>query len=158
MTTKNTPTWKRVVVAALAVAATVGGVVWSARAGGGRDLPVKGRVTVDGAPLAGGLVIFYPDASRGNESPVEPRGRTNRRGEYQLRAEGQAGIAPGWYRVAVVPRQPDPGEPAASKSKTQVGFDRRYERPNTSGLAVLVSRDAEGGSYDLRIGRPRVGK
>jgi hypothetical protein len=158
MTRKNTLTRKRAVVAALAVAAVVGGIVWSARAGGGRDLPVKGRVTVDGAPLASGLVIFYPDAARGNKSPVEPRGRTDRRGGYQLRAEGQAGITPGWYRVAVVPRQPDPSEVAASKSKTQVRIDRRYERPDTSGLAVLVSRDSDAGSYDLWLDRPRAGK
>src|SRR5262245_20170875 len=94
---------KRVIVVVLALSALVGGVVWWSRAAAGREVTVRGRVTVDGEPVSGVLVIYYPDAKQGNNSPLEPRSRTNYRGEYQLQAEGAKGTASGWYRVAVVP-------------------------------------------------------
>jgi len=128
------------------------------RAGSGQEVTVRGRVTVEGEPLPDGLVIFYPDAARGNHSPVEPRTRTDRQGGYELRAEGKRGIAPGWYRVAVVPRQPDPGGSVAPKSKDAMRFDRRYENPDTSGLAVFVRSYAGRGDYDFHLTRPGAGK
>jgi hypothetical protein len=109
-------------------------------------------VTVDDEPLAHGLVIFYPDAARGNHSPSEPRGRTDKQGAYQLHTDGRKGVAPGWYRVAVVPQQPDPGTKAAGP-KTGVPFDRRYENPATSQLEVLVAADSDGTGFDFRLSR-----
>lgn len=146
------------ILATLALGALVGGLVWWGRAAAG-DVTVRGRVTVDGEPLSGGLVIFYPDAAQGNHSPVEPRGRTDRQGGYLLQAEGQKGIAPGWYRVVVVPWQADPGEKNVTPTpKNPTRFERRYEKPDTSGLVVLVSPNPARGAYDLQLARQRPGK
>lgn len=144
---------KPVVFVALALG-IVGAIVWWGWAGVTPDLVVRGRVTVDGEQLPGGLVIFYPDTSRGNHSPVEPRARTDRRGGYQLRAEGKLGIVPGWYRVAVVPPQPETGEGTKAKAKYSVSFDRRYENPETSGLVVHVRPYPPRSGYDLDLTRP----
>lgn len=160
MGTPAAPIRKRVIV--VAVTATVGvliaAFVWWGRADEVADVTVHGRLTVDGEPLPGGLVIFYPDAGRGNHSPFEPRARTDRRGGYQLRAEGKQGIVPGWYRVAVVPPQPGTGEDAKAKSKHPVSFDRRYENPDTSGLAVHVRPYPPRGGYELDLARPHSRK
>jgi hypothetical protein len=149
------PKWRRLIAVLALGTLAVGGLAWWVRAA--PAVTVRGRVTVDGELLPGALVIFYPDAGRGNRSPVEPRARTDRRGAYQLQAEGVREIAPGWYRVAVVSRPAEPGENATAKSKTPVRFDRRYESPDTSGLSVFVRSDAPPGGYDLQLAR-RAGK
>jgi hypothetical protein len=156
--TATAPRRKSVLVAVLALSALVGGLSWWSRAGAGREATVRGLVTVDGEPLSGGLVIFYPDVAQGNNSPVEPRTRTDNQGRYQLLTEGKRGIAPGWYRVAVVPRQPSPNEKKPAPLKDEMRFDRRYEKPDTSGLVVLVSPDSARGSYDLQLVRQRTKK
>jgi hypothetical protein len=46
--------------------------------------PVSGRITLDGAPLAGASVIFYPiQASTGSSAP-EAYGKTDADGRYAL--------------------------------------------------------------------------
>lgn len=141
------------VVAVVSTAVIAIGLVWWGRYGRTQDVSVGGRVTVGDEPLAHGLVIFYPDAARGNHSPSEPRGRTDKQGAYQLRTEGRKGVALGWYRVAVVPRQPDPGAKAAVQAKIVAPFDRRYENPAISGLEVLVTADSGGTGFDFRLAR-----
>lgn len=153
-----TPIRKRLVMVVLALGVLVSGLVWWVRADAVPDVTVHGQVTVDGEPLPDGLVIFYPDSGRGNRSPVEPRARTDRRGRYQLRAEGKQGITPGWYRVAVVVHQPEPGGGLTARSKDSVRSDRRYENPNTSGLTVLVRPHSPRGGYDFDLARQRPGK
>jgi hypothetical protein len=151
------PIRKRVILAGLALAGLTGGLVWWATAAGRQEVQVRGRVTVGGTPLSGGLVIFYPDAARGNASPVEPRSLIDRQGRYRLSAEGRTDIAPGWYRVVVVPPQAEPGgktaqsKTTAQQPKQPPRFDRRYENPDTSGLAVHVTPTPAEGAYDFKL-------
>lgn len=77
---------------------------------GGRDLPdlaeVEGTVKLDGQPLPGVLVSFYPQA--GGRPGT---GETNDQGHYELMyVGGERGTKPGASRVEVTTIWPD-GEP-----------------------------------------------
>src|SRR4051812_44177002 len=88
-------------VAALGVGAAV-----VALPGGGSRKPaqtptvVRGAVTFQGRPLAGGLVVFSPDPDRGG-SGKPARGEIGPDGRYELRLGGDPAVPPGWYRVAI---------------------------------------------------------
>jgi hypothetical protein len=105
--------------------------------------------------LSDALVIFYPDTSQENHSPIEPRNRTDRQGIYQLRAEGELKIAPGWYRVAVIPQKQGMKENATTNPNDQMQIDRCYLNPESSGLSILVSPKVTHGAYDLPLTRKR---
>lgn len=122
------------------VVALVGGAVAVALHGGcGSSAPpvpssVRGKVTFQGRPLAGGLVVFTPDRDRGHRGkPV--RGAIGADGTFKLDGDG---VPPGWYRVAIaaapteVPPEPD-----------RVAFPPQLRRPDTSGLVreVTAGRD-----------------
>src|SRR5262249_55882979 len=73
---------------------------------------VQGQVTLNGKPLAGLIVTFYPDTER--DGVPYAQGTTDATGTYTLTARtGQAGAVVGKHRVVVNwPRQerPAPGE------------------------------------------------
>lgn len=92
---------------------------------------VRGAVTFQGRPLAGGLVVFAPDRDKGNggrpvAAAVEPDG------SYALAADGSATVPPGWYRVTI---SDPPGDGSA--------FPAALRRPDRSGLAreVVAGRE-----------------
>ena len=60
-------------------------------------VPVAGRITVDGEPLAGGTatVEFRADKSRGNQTPYTPVGHVQADGTYTLATSGKKGAPPG---------------------------------------------------------------
>jgi hypothetical protein len=76
--------------------------------------PVTGKVTLDGAPLAGVRVWFYPEAE-GSEQPPIATGMTDASGVYQLTSEtGKPGALAGKNRVVVnwpLPERPGPDQP-----------------------------------------------
>jgi hypothetical protein len=116
----------------------------------GRTVPVRGRVLVDGKPLTTGLVVFQADASKGNASKHEPRGKVDGEGTYQLTTQGKPGAAPGWYKVAVIATQ----KPTNRKGVHTPGpwlIARRYGNGQTSGLSVQVIEKAAPGAYDLAL-------
>src|SRR5262249_51264177 len=85
-------------------------VLTLAGCGAGTDgspmVPVSGQVIDAGRRLTEGVVIFRPDARRGNTCKDEARGGIDAQGKYKLfTGAGRAlkeGAPPGWYRVAVV--------------------------------------------------------
>jgi hypothetical protein len=65
--------------------------------------PVSGKVTKNGAPLAGIRVMFYADHEAGTRGP-RALGRTNAAGEYQLTTDaGVSGAVVGTHRVCLLP-------------------------------------------------------
>ncbi|MBA4065513.1 MAG: hypothetical protein C0501_17715 [Isosphaera sp.] len=94
---------------------------------------VRGTVTFQGRPLAGGLVVLSPDPDRGG-SGKPARGDVGPDGRYELRLNGEAAIPPGWYRVAVAAA---PG-PAAGPA-----FPAKLARPDLSGLVREVKAGRE---------------
>ena len=61
-------------------------------------VPVQGKVTVQGKPLAKAIVVFLPTFSGGGTHSV---GETRADGTYALTTLGQPGAGPGEYRVIV---------------------------------------------------------
>jgi hypothetical protein len=61
---------------------------------------VSGKVTYRGAALTNGVVVFTPDASRGERGPIA-LGTIREDGTYTLTTGETPGAGPGWYRVTV---------------------------------------------------------
>lgn len=82
-------------ILALAVAACVSGAL-----GCGKDIyPVKGRVTIDGKPVAKATVRFLPD---NGQAPRLAWGLTNQNGEFTMTTfKTDDGVLPGVYKVTI---------------------------------------------------------
>ena len=98
---------------------------------------VRGRVTFQGRPLAGGLVVFSPDPDRGG-SGKPARGDLDPDGAFRLKLGGDPAIPPGWYRVAVAPA---PAYPTSALGGP--AFPRDLARPDKSGLVREVKPGEE---------------
>jgi len=98
---------------------------------------VRGRVTFQGQPVAGGMVIFTPDRDRGS-SGKPLRADTDSNGIFELRFESNPAVPPGWYRVAIAPPAGD-----ASAGSSQSPFPPQLRRPDTSTLSreIAPARD-----------------
>jgi hypothetical protein len=110
-------------------------------AGCGKSEPatatVKGAVTFQGRPLAGGLVVFAPDREKGNAGrPVSATIGPD--GWYYLTSDGSTQVAAGWYRVAIADA---PGWSADDSRGPR--FPAALRRPDRAGLdrEVLAGRD-----------------
>ena len=129
------------------------GVVWAAAGCGERKdhlLPVAGKVTLDGKPLAGGSVSFRPDGSRGNATLHHPTGRIDPAGNFQLISGGRKGAPPGWYKVLVFAA--DRGEPRSGHHEPlRLLVPEKYTRERDTDLAVEVVPAPAPGAYDLRL-------
>jgi hypothetical protein len=66
----------------------------------GTPVPVSGKVYFKGMPLQAGLIVFTPDAAKGESGP-SAYGEIGPDGSYQLKMDKVAGANPGWYRVTV---------------------------------------------------------
>jgi hypothetical protein len=98
---------------------------------------VRGKVTFQGEPLAGGTIVFSPDPDRGGGGKPA-RGDLAADGSFELKLAGESAIPPGWYRVsfaaapattAAVHFPADLARPDASKTVREVkaGEENRFE-------------------------------
>jgi len=111
--------------------------------GCGSDAPpgpatVRGRLTFNGRPVVGGLVVFTPDPQRGG-SGKPASAETGPDGAFQLQLDRSSNIPAGWYRVALLPAPvvPDPLAPPATL------FPAKLARPDLSGLEREVRAGKE---------------
>lgn len=134
--------WVRLqVLVALATAAAAG-------CKGEEPVPaVAGTVTVNGRPVPGGTVTFYPDAAKGNASPHLPTGVIEADGRFEVcLPEARKGAPPGWYRVVVFAADdPQPGKPV------RFFVHKKYTDRGTTPLSVEVVANPEPGRYDLKL-------
>lgn len=125
--------------------------------GVGRTFPVSGKVTLDNQPVTAKttIVLFKPDASKGNTSPFEPTGTVDAEGNYKLTTNGKSGAPPGWYKVIVTARDDAaPVHPNAPKQHRPVAkslLPPKYGRPETTGLSIEVVENPAPGAYDLKL-------
>jgi hypothetical protein len=128
------------------------GLVALVGCGRGSDsrLLVEGVVRLGDAPLTTGTVILRPDPDRGNTSKHEPRGAIDAEGRYRaFTTPGEPGVAPGWYKAAVVATEPlDLKNPYAVRKSL---IPTHYNDPERSGLSLEVVQDAPPGAYDLKL-------
>ena len=127
--------------------------------------PVKGKVTVAGAPMAGITVGFTPASGR----PAS--GVTDASGNFELSTYSKGdGAAPGKYKVffSYAPpsitseggkppsapdytKRPDPKAGTAQPGAPALPFNQKYRSVDTSGIEVEVTagKTNEGGPWDL---------
>jgi hypothetical protein len=124
----------------LALLSGTGVVVLALAAGCGTNAPpgpatVRGKLTFNGRPVAGGLVVFAPDPRRGGRGkPVSAE--TGPDGGYRFPLDRSPPVPAGWYRVALMPAAPGP--PGAG-----VPFPPQLARPDLSGLEREVRAGQE---------------
>lgn len=104
-------------------------------------VPVEGRVTMNGRPLAGARVIFHPEG----RSFRSPEAVTDDEGHYRLRfCDGYAGAPPGKYRVEVVLIGPQ-GQDVVPLDAEYGHFRRRsHEVPPNGGAIDIAIPTASG--------------
>ncbi|HEY8505628.1 MAG TPA: carboxypeptidase-like regulatory domain-containing protein [Gemmataceae bacterium] len=119
--------------------------------GGGPELPVNGVVTMDGTPLDGATVVFYPEEKGG----AFGTGVTGSDGKFVIaRSEGKSGLAPGKYKVTVskmsIPQregEPSPEDPAAvgavTEAELQADLPPHYSDPAKTVLSYSVTGDGK---------------
>ncbi len=99
---------------------------------------VKGRVTLKGAPIGDGSVIF-----QGASANVSVSGNLKPDGTYQIVAANMPGLPPGDYKVAISPSKIGTGEAPLAIAPGQaevvrVMIPQRYHSTETSGLTATV--------------------
>ena len=125
----------------------------------GRTVPVSGKATFENSPLTAKstIIVFKPDASRGNTSPFEPTGTVDADGSYTLKTKGRSGAPPGWYKVIVTAREEtDPTHPKSPQQRRPVAkslLPAKYGQVETSGLSIEVVEKPAPGAYDLKLNK-----
>lgn len=111
-------------------------------------LTASGTVTIDGAPLTEGSVVFSDD--NGGSAGVG----ILKDGQFMLAEAGNSeGIQPGTYKVSVNSWVVEPGGVDANDEIIEDGESRipeKYNDPNTSGLTANVSADSQEFTFDLK--------
>jgi hypothetical protein len=135
------PTFWRLLVPVAALG--IGAAAVALHGGCSRKTPpgpatVRGRVTFQGQPLAGGLIVFSPDPDRGGKGKPA-RGDLEPDGTFQLKLGGDPAILPGWYRVAIAPA---PAVPPSSLLN-RPAFPPELARPDKSNLLREVKPGQE---------------
>src|SRR5262249_48369003 len=136
-----------------------GAIVWAGpgcagRSGVGKTVPVTGKVYLGDLPLTTGSVSFRPDASKGNNSTLEPSGDIGADGTYQLATQGKPGAPPGWYKVIVAADVPSNPNDPYSMPKSLIS--PKYADPNTTDLSIQVVESPSPGAYDLKVSKKNV--
>jgi hypothetical protein len=126
--------------------------------GVGPTYRVRGRITLNGEPLVAetAMILFRPDASRGNLSPFEPAGNPDAEGHYSVSTNGKPGAPPGRYKVIVTATTVEAGAPkdqrrARPHPKSLV--PAKYGQAATTDLAVEVVESPAPGAYELKLTR-----
>lgn len=117
----------------------------------GLDLvPVRGTITLDGAPLAGADVEFIPQNIEAN---ADGRGgssgfaNTDDSGYFEMYTASYAGIQPGEYRVRINKI----AEPNITNSEARVPVGKDMVPPQYNTKSNLVVEIGDSGNKDLRF-------
>jgi hypothetical protein len=114
--------------------------------GGPKRVPVKGTVTLDGQPLTGGVLHFYPDPDKGNMHRVDCLSPV-RDGKFNLLttavkdSESGDGAPVGWYKVYLYTEIPD----------LNLKIDPKFTDPARTPIEVEVKEKPEPGDYDIKF-------
>lgn len=113
---------------------------------GGGPVPVEGKVTMNGKPLAGATVVFIP-VSGGPEAGAQ----TDTDGDFHLTGTKAEGIAPGEYRVTVSKKDWPPG--VTPPDPTKMTFASVQQKQQVVPLKYTVQDKTP-----LRVTVPKEGK
>jgi hypothetical protein len=119
--------------------------------------PVTGKITHNGEPLTvrTTMVLFKPDASRGNASRFEPAGTVDDEGNYTVFTEAREGAPLGWYKVIVTATSTEVEMPPGKRHhpRPRSLLPAKYGQAKTTTLAVEVVANPPLGTYDLKLTR-----
>ena len=124
--------------------------------GVGTTFPVSGTITVNGQPLIAqtAMVLFKPDAARGNVSRLDPAGTLDGEGHYTLSTAGKTGAPPGWYKVVVTATTTETSVPSGkrhARPRPKSLVAAKYGQATTTALTVEVVESPAPGAYDLKL-------
>ncbi len=111
--------------------------------------PVRGRVYHKGVPLAGGSIVFAPDADKGGHGPLA-LAEIAADGSYSLRTGDEAGAVPGWHRVTVVAVEVSPAAEPGALAEARSLIAPKYAAPDLSGLTGQV-KPGETNAIDFHL-------
>jgi hypothetical protein len=122
-----------------------------ALAGCGGPVDVRGKVTLNGSPLAGATVIFIPEM----EGP-EAGALTDEEGNFRLTNTKTEGTLPGEYRVTVSKKEWPPGVTPPEPAKLTLDLMKvmretiplKYRVRDKTPFRVTVPR---GGTKDINL-------
>ncbi|MGE5195122.1 MAG: carboxypeptidase-like regulatory domain-containing protein [Deltaproteobacteria bacterium] len=103
-------------------------------------VPVTGKVTFGGQPLADALVVFMPadpSEEEGMTDIVRPTARTDADGSYELAWNDNTGAPPGKYNIIIMAFKPR-GETDDTEERPASLIPEKYGDPKASGLAREV--------------------
>jgi hypothetical protein len=123
-------------------------------------VPVTGKITHEGKPLAGAIVQFNPTGPIGNLLSI---GETDENGKYELSHMNFPGCAPGGYKVAVSLTLTTQGKPvtiaqqsALSPSPATIGakevIPAKYSSLGQTTMTATVPE--QGGTFDFDLTGP----
>jgi hypothetical protein len=126
--------------------------------GVGTTYPVRGKITLGGEPFTAEttIVLFVPDASKGNSSRLQPTGSMGEDGYYELSTNGKSGSPAGWYRVCVTAHGGQPLHAKTAHRQRPVVrslVPAKYGTAQTTDLVIEVVPSPASGSYDLALVR-----
>ena len=116
-----------------------------------KTVPVCGKVTWQGKPLASGSVVFNPAAVAASGPSRAATAELASDGTYRLSSfRPDDGVMPGEYRVTIVsfssPPNPEQGKTGVWRIPT------RYGDPEKSGLSFTIPSEARGPfTYDIDL-------
>ena len=107
--------------------------------------PVKGKATIDGAPLTAGQVALHPEAADPSVKVPLSAGTIDGNGNYEIFTGGKAGAPLGKYKVVVTPSMvPMQG------GTPPVQVNQKFRVPTDSPLSIEVVETPKEGQYDLQ--------
>lgn len=109
------------------------------------NVPVSGKVSVNGTPVTSGQVSFIPAA--GTEGGGLSAGPIDNAGTYTISTGGSAGAPLGKYKVTVTPSM----VPSGGKGMPAVAFNKRYLDSKSSPITIDVVANPAAGHYDLKL-------
>ena len=139
----------RVGVACALLAVLVGGT----GCGGVKRIPTSGTVTLDGQPLAEGVLQFVPDASKGNDlrlncsGPIST-GRWNLVTSGMARADTGTGAPVGWFKVIYT--HPNEGSKAPGAGPAPIVADK-YRSEDTTPISIELTDPPPTGGYKIEL-------
>jgi hypothetical protein len=134
---------KIILSCSLAVALTI-----SAGCGSGQEASVTGLVTLDGAPVERGRIMFVPaESGAGAFATIKPDGK------YAARTGSASGLEPGDYLIAVQSRgdsirDPKGGPPLPGKLLTP----KKYAQSRTSEFQISIEPGSNEVDFELKSG------
>lgn len=101
--------------------------------------PVSGKVSYKGAVVNNGVVVFTPDASRGESGPIAV-GNIRADGTFALSTGDIPGASAGWYRITIA---------AFAKSSVPL-LPEKYGSPELSMLRCEI-KASQANAIDLNL-------